>query len=229
MARRFLEATFEWAQRASFIYLLLGIFVLSLPRPEKVSVRRRWDTDKTQMEFQKISESLGRLGFDVTAEDIDDFLWPIARNYGFFIRKAREPYSWLMRRLGFFQSWRMFSQPNIRMTTILLVELDAGDARGFVPIFRPLSSEYNWRWKQFEHERMRKFVDKAVSKPRESRYAALGDWIAQRAAEDFPRAERVRMTALHGPIPPPERYLEGHGIKFRRVEPRVYELERFRP
>jgi hypothetical protein len=228
MGRKILRLSWDWVQRLVFIYLLLGIFLLSLPRPEKVAVRKRWETRKTRREFDRWASMINVFGFDFDHEDVDAVLWPIAKNMGAAVREFRKPYRWMIRDVGFFQSWRMFSVPNIGRSALLLVELDHGDGRGFVPIYRPRSNEFDWRRKFFDHDRIRKYVGRGVKPARGKYYRNLGRWIAEQAAEDFPDAYAVRVTALHGRMVTPEQWKNGRVIKYRRRNPKVYVLNEVR-
>ena len=216
-----------WLSRFAFGYLVTGIVIGSLPLPEKIAVRSRWETDKTRREFAGWARTLSAFGTKVEAEDLDAVLWPVARVSGAAIRELRRPYDFFTRATGFFQSWRMFSSPNTRSVARLVVELDAGDGR-WKKIHVSRSSRYRWRRWQLDHQRLRKLVARAVRHPERDEFPRLARWLARQAANDYPEAAAVRVTAEQAKLTTPEAWRAGSAVILEGVAERRFELEPFR-
>ncbi|MEM1022078.1 MAG: hypothetical protein AAGD10_20495 [Myxococcota bacterium] len=217
-----------WSSRFVFGYLLAAIFVLSLPQPHKITTRSRWDTNKTRREFAAWGKSLSFLGLEASADEMDAFLWPLAQGTGKVVRILRAPFKPFMRVTGFFQSWRMFSTPNTSTVAWVVVELDRGDG-AFEPIYESRSSTYDWRSFQLSHDRMRKFISKAVRGYETADFVRLGRWFAQEAAHDFPEAEAVRVVARYAKLEGPEAWMAGAPLEVEDRKAKVFKLEKFRP
>lgn len=190
----------RWLSLAVFVYVGVGIFSLGLPEPRLLDDRRRWETDRTRREFERLGAPFG-----ASAQDVSDTLWPAAR----FAAKAsgtlRAPYLWLTRYLGFFQGWRMFSIPSI-VSSRLVVEIQQPSGTDgslkWKTIYVSRSSRHVWRRFQFDQDRMRKLVSRATRAPQGAPWHRLTRWIPNQVRTDFPRAVAVRMKAERVRIPP---------------------------
>lgn len=217
-----------WASRFVFGYLLAAIFILSLPQPHKITTRSRWDTDKTRREFAAWGKSLSFLGLEASAEEMDAFLWPLAQTTGKIVTVLRAPFEPFMRTTGFFQSWRMFSTPNTSTVAWVVVELDRQGDGEFEPIYESRSSIHDWRSFQLSHDRMRKFISKAVRGYETPDFVRLSRWFAQEAARDFPEAEAVRVVARYAKLDTLDAWMDGAPLEIEDRKAKVVKLEGFR-
>ena len=77
-----------------------------------------------------------------------------------------------------------------------------------VPVYRTLDPDLDWMEPVLRSRRIRPVVESMVSKPRAVNRWGLARLIVERARRDFPRVQRVEITALSGPRP-------GHDLERR--------------
>lgn len=208
-----------------FLFVGSGIFVLSLPEPSMIGTRSRWQTERTRQEF----EAWGR-PFGWSADEVDALLWPLARQAAAVGRQLRRPYHPLTEYLGFYQSWRMFSTPNL---VTYGIEVDvrraqpgpSADDDGFEPLYRSRSSIHDWRRRQLDNSRMRKLFARAFREGRSFLRTDATQWIARQVKFELPDATQLRLEVVRFEPPSPEAYARGAPVDRRVVESKVVPLE----
>lgn len=214
--------------------LLLYAFVclmFATPTGSRLSNKQVWDSQHNKEEFEAWASGLGALGGNLSGREFQDALWRVTTTYLERRDRLLRPLAWMSRQLGFVQSWKMFSNPQTSPSR-LWIELDSG--RGFTPLFVVGSDEHTWRRDFFAHHRIRKLLGRIGRAGRAPEYKALCNWIAKAAAQDFPRAQAVRVSMYTWSTRPPnEDYKQvvepefgRPGGDFARVK--TFDLRKFR-
>lgn len=190
------------------VALICGALQL-LPGGSRLGNREVWKTKHNQAQFAQWSEALGTLGIDLTPKQFEDELWRFVRSYLGFQRPAARALRPLSAQLGVNQSWRMFSNPQTHPARVH-VDLDRG--AGFAPLYVSRSDEFDWRRKQFDHNRMRKLVGRIVRKGRPRSHREFVNWIAAQTRDEFPDATRVRVRLFRWPTPSPAELAEDAAV-----------------
>jgi len=181
-----------WAHvRAALLALhVFAICAMAFPAPEGGMNRSAWKDPTVQGEFQAWTGRLNGVGLDVTSEQLEAFAWTFAEGWAQGREVVLAPFMPYYRLCGTWQSWRMFVAPH-RFPSRL--QIDVREAGVWRPVFVERSAEYAWRARQFEHDRMRSAIFRFGWKHYRRSYQRFGGWVAERAAEDFPRADSVRL------------------------------------
>jgi hypothetical protein len=162
--------------------------------------RRAWKDPTVQGEFTAWAARLRDYGVDVTAPALEETMWSFAVSYEAFRDRVLAPFRLYFRVTGTWQSWRMFVAPH-RYPSRMEIDIDSG--RGFVPVYVERSAEHDWMRTWFDHDRMRSAVFRYGWPHYRSSRVAFADWVAARAAKDFPNAQQVRVSFVKYRTPSP--------------------------
>jgi hypothetical protein len=213
---------------------LLGLFVLfhvtavtlkALPTPEAGMNREAWQNPTVQTEFRTWEVRLHGWGFHFTHQQFEDFLWSLAGRYLDIRGKVLSPFDPYYRYCGTYQSWQMFVAPDRFPARLYIDVFENGDWR---PVFVERSSEHTWLSSELSDTRFRSVIFRLAWPGFHGQYEAFADWVAKRAAKDFPSASRVRLRFYHSRTPSPEE-VRNHAAEEGGFDPALErELGRFR-
>jgi hypothetical protein len=207
--------------RAALILLhLVGIFVLSLPTPQRLGSRSHWNQAKQQGELKSWAD---RLGLD--KEEFESFLWDTAQIYLQARKRVISPFAKYADYAGTRQGWTMFANPR-RSSARLEISVEVGGAWQLV--FRPHSSEHDWNRWQFDHNRIRKLLGRLATQPHQIAYTELTRWLARKLAKDFPGATRAKIVLIHWKLQEPEAVRRGARAKESVAKYQEFDLEALR-
>ena len=168
--------------------------------------RSAWGQPTVQGEFRAWSGRLAALGIHLTPSELEDRLWTIANDSEAVREDVLTPFQPYYRYCGTWQSWKMFVAPH-RHPAKLHVDIQRDGQ--WQPVYEARSDEHRWRADQLGHIRTRAVLFRYAWAGYGERYRALARWIARRAGEDFPQAERVRIRYYGYRTPTPQEARRG--------------------
>ena len=172
--------------------------------------RANWKNPTVQAEFAAWTGRLQGLGIDIEQPEFEDRLWDFASSFNERRNQAIKPFFTYYRCCGTWQSWRMFVAPHRNPGRL---RIDLLTDRRWSPIYEARSAEYEWRRRQFDNDRLRsaifRFAWSGTDKKYRRYYHEFVDWVAQRAAEDFPEARSVRVRFFRYETLSPEAARDG--------------------
>lgn len=169
---------------------VLAVLAMATPSPSAGLRRSAWKDPTVQAEFAAWNDRFHALGLDWSEEEMEDRLWDFAVGWDKARGAILTPIAPYGRYLGASQAWRMFVAPH-RYPTRLHIELERDGAWESLYIER--SAAHAWRREVFDNDRMRSAIFRFGWSQYKKSWVAFADWVAQRAAEDFPDATRVRV------------------------------------
>ena len=187
--------------RAILVLLhLVAITAVAFPAP--VGMRR---TDLENPDVKAAIEAwrgvAGTFGVEVDPDEFRETLWTAGNGMLDARRSALEPFAPYYRYAGTRQSWSMFGYLN---HTPARLEIHIDHGTGWEPLFIARTTAHTWRAHQFDQERFRGLVNAFSWRQGRSKLRKVADWVAIRAAADFPEAERVRLRMHARPLPDPD-------------------------
>jgi hypothetical protein len=84
-----------------------------------------------------------------------------------------------------------------------VLHIDISEQGQWRPVFIERDPEHRWLARQFGSYRFRAFLFRLGSPGFEGEYQKFAQWVAARAAEDFPRADHVRVRQFRFAIRSP--------------------------
>lgn len=212
--------------RAALIFgHLAAVLVMCLPAPYKMASRQQWRTAQAKTELASWAARLRSAGIDTSAEELEAHLFGLTRSYLRLRSRVNRPFERYHRVAEMRQGWSMFSHPQTHPGW-LHVEVREPNSADYRPVYVQRSRRHTWRRDQFEHNRLRKLIGRISRRPPgHPSYRQLADWIARKAAMDFPRASHVRVRMFRARTYKPGRGTPPPG-KF--TDQRIYSLERLR-
>lgn len=218
------EPATRWERvRAVLIALhVLAVIVLALPSGAEFTNKRNWTNKNMRADLAAWANRFG-----TTPTELEATIKSYAKYYVVAHRWMIRPVLPYKRYLGVRQGWSMFSSPQ-RHPGEYRVEIQRGDSKEWIPIYRSRSEEYNWRAKQFDHDRLRKYVGRFGRGFVRKNYNALGRWVATNAARDFPDAVRVRVRVYRTRTLHPARVAAGERSSGRHENVRYFKAEALR-
>lgn len=203
----------RWIQRWPAVravlvaYHVLAVILVAFPSPPGNLSRGAWDNPTIQNEFRLFAERLRAVGVHKTPKELDADLYALAKKYLSVRDKVTAPFAPYATYAGVRQSWRMFVGPQRYPVRI---EVNIRDKPGgeWRKVYESRAPEDAWLHATFEKYRMRRVVyATAWDNPRQ--FKQLCDWIAARAARDFPQAVEVMIRHLRYRTPTPAEALAG--------------------
>lgn len=191
-----------WPQvRAGLVALhLVAIGLMALPAPVGGLDRRTWRDPTVQAEFAVWRERLGALGVELTPRAFEDALFQGASGLMAAREVALAPFDPYYRTCGTWQSWRMFVAPHTHPGRLVV---EVHDDAGWREVFVERSDEARWLATVFQQDRVRSAIFRYSWPSFKGPYGKFVDWIAGRAAADFPDADRVRVSYRKVATPSP--------------------------
>lgn len=204
---------------------ILAVTLMALPAPGGAMSRSAWKEPTVQAEFAAWRARLASWGWETTPTEFEDGLWEVSVN----LMRGREvvlaPFDPYYRYCGTWQSWRMFVAPHTHPSRLYVDVLREDD---WEPVYVGRSAEHDWMATFFDHDRVRSATFRYAWRKYAGTYTPFTKWIAKRAAEDFPAAEKVRVRYQKGPTPSPEQTLSGELPETTFVLQRIHTLADFR-
>jgi len=191
------------------VLVALHLFVvtfMALPSASGGMNRRAWADPTVQTEFAAWSARLRSYGVDVTPPELEETMWSFATSYEGVRNAVLKPFRPYLRITGTSQSWKMFVAPH-RFPSRMEIDIDRG--AGFETVFVERSGTYDWMRTWFDHDRMRSVVFRYGWPHYGAARKEFANWVAERAAQDFPGATRVRVSFLSYRTPSPDEVRAG--------------------
>ena len=201
---------------------LVAITLMALPAPEGGMNRASWQDPTVQGELAAWTGRLNRLGVDVTPAQVEEALWQAAVDYMRLRGRVLAPFQLYYAYCGTGQSWRMFVAPH-RYPTRLHIDLE--EHGRWRPLYAERDPRHDWLGRWLDHHRMRSAVFRFGWQEFGGDYRQFVDWVARRAALDFPAASRVRVYFVKYRTPSPEEVRAGRRPEGEVVHEEVRRLE----
>lgn len=180
--------------------------LMALPLPKSVK-RSNFDLPVAREELAAIRGHLGRLGVELTHEELADAFvaWgrPLAEARGWLTEPLKHPF----RILGMGQSWGLFTYPDTWPHRLVVEARPKGGV--YERLYAGLDPEHDWRRDVFVYRRVRGVYDGNTNKPGAS-WNNFARWTADRVFEEFRGYDEVRVfferfhTVPPGGEPDPE-------------------------
>lgn len=202
----------RWAARwpqiraALLLYHVVGVVLLSIPSPEGAMQRSSWDDPTVQHEFEAWSRRLRAIGVHHDRRSLDQSLWSLSNRYLTVRRVITSPYDAYGTFAGSRQSWRMFTAPQ-RFPVRL--EVSIRERGAYHTVYLSRSNEHVWRRDLFDHYRLRRAVFMMGWDRERRHFTTFADWVASRAAADYPDATDVLVRTVRYRTPEPSEALAG--------------------
>jgi hypothetical protein len=209
---------------------VVAMLALAFPSGDSLSNRAAWRSENAQADFADWAAALEAFGVELTGEELERELWDFVRTYGDARHTATTPFRPYARALGLYQRWQMFASPQRHPGELHVDILErgaAGDER-WRPIFRSRSSEYTWRRRQLDNNRLRKYVGRFARGFVRAHYEGLADWLASAAAREFKGALRIRVRVYRYRSRSPARVRAGLRPRGRYEHARYFDAETLR-
>lgn len=180
---------------------LVAVGLLAIPDARGVAVSRSaWTSPSVQAELEAWAQRLRGVGYTGDAARLQTEVLGAAESWNALVQTLQVPVRPYADAVGMRQSWRMFVAPH-RYPALLHVDLmEEGQWR---PLYVARSDEHDWRAAQLDHVRTRGVIFRYAWPGFGGHYRSLARWIARRAGEDFPDAERVRIRYYDYRTPSP--------------------------
>jgi hypothetical protein len=204
---------------------LLAVTLMALPAPEGGMNRASWKDPTVQGELAAWTERLNRLGLDLKADQLEETLWRTAVDYMRLRARVLSPFRLYYEWCGTGQSWRMFVAPH-RYPTRLHIDLEEyGQWR---PLYVERDADHNWLGAWLDHHRFRSVIFRLGWQEFAGDYRQFVNWVARRAARDFPEASRVRVYFIRYRTPTPEEVRKGQRPDEQIDHEAIRRLEEYR-
>lgn len=189
--------------RALLITLhIVAVVLMAAPVPQGGMSRSAWQTPMVQDE---IAAWAARLSMPPEALEVS--LWQTAEEVTDAYQATIKPLRPYYRHCGTTQSWRLFVIPQ-RYPAQLHIDLRYPD-EDFQPLYIARSDEAVWMRSVLDTERMRSLLFRLSWSHYKARYRMFADWIATKAAAEFPEAHAVRLRWLRRQTPSPAQVRDG--------------------
>ena len=215
-----------WPQiRAALLLLhLVAVGLSAVPAPEGGLSRSAWKDPTVQGELKAWAENLRALGLSVSADEFEDGLWGFATAYMKGRKQVLAPFKPYYRYCGTTQAWRMFVAPH-RYPARLFVEVsEREEGDDWRLVYEQDTPGADWMKDTFEDDRFRSIIFRYSWKAYRRSYKQMGDWVADRAAEDLPGVRRVRLRWYKYRTPSPQEVLRSRIPEGEFVYPLVIEV-----
>jgi len=209
--------------RAAFVlFHVVAITLMAIPAPGGGMQKSAWSDPTVQNEFATWTEVLNNVGVDVTQDELEDALWTLAQGYMKQRSNVLEPLRPYYRYTGSQQSWRMFVAPHIWPARL---KIDLQTDGVYETIYLARDPERSWRERQLGHDRMRSAIFRFAWKSYRGSYNGFTRWVADRAAEDFPKASHVRIQFIKQQTGSAQRLRDGKAYPEKTIQVVTHGLE----
>jgi hypothetical protein len=198
-----------WAHlRTAFVVVhLVAVSLCAFPSIGSAGlVRGAWKQPTVQGEFRAWAARLQAVGLPITAEALEEHGWTFANAFESTRRVVLWPFEPYYRYCGTWQSWKMFVAPH-RFPTRVEIAIDHG--AGFEVVYLARDPELRWHAEWFDHDRFRSVLFRMGWPQYKALRRNFLDFVAERAAAEFPDATRVRVAFLRSETPTPAETVAG--------------------
>jgi hypothetical protein len=177
--------------RAAFVlFHLMSACILSIPASGAMRDISAWRAPHAQRELGIWAERARELGWDVSQPEFEAWLWDLSHSYLEVRDRIAAPFGLYAQYTGALQGWSMFANPQTEPAWLTI------DVRGADPewrtVYRERSESEAWMRRQLDHNRVRKLEGRFGRGAYDDFYRGLVEWLARRAAADFPEATHLR-------------------------------------
>lgn len=194
----------RWARHGAVVLVglhVVAITVAALPSPGGGLRRADWAQPTVQGEFAAWAGRLQALGVEITVDGLQDRAFGVAKSYAKAHRAAKRPFKNYYRHFGTWQTWRMFVAPH-RFPSRLQIVVHSGSGEHLV--YEARHPTARWLGTELDHDRFRSALFRyGWGRKYPSHWRTFGDWVARRAARDFPDAHRIELRFHNYRTPSP--------------------------
>ncbi len=193
---------------------VLAVLVLCIPAPPGGRERSSLEGPAMQQIIGEWRTGAAGVGLDLSQESATDAVFAASQAVRGLRQALQGPPRRYARLTGAAQGWGMFAFLK-RRPARLVVSLQRTPGGPFEPLYRARDPALAWRAHQLDAERMRALINPHSSRSGKKGYLLLVDWLACRAAEDFPGAVAVRVEMEGLQLSPPAATLAAGGVPRR--------------
>jgi hypothetical protein len=217
-----------WPHARAFLVLfhLTAVCILSIPASGAMRDISAWRAPHAQRELAVWAERARSLGWDVSQTEFEAWLWDLAHGYLEVRDQIAAPFGLYAQYSGAIQGWSMFANPQTEPAW-LTIDVQGADG-AYRTVYRERSSTEAWMRRQLDHNRVRKLQGRFGRGAYDDFYRGLVDWLAQRAASEFPDATHLRARVERRRTPEPWGDAEDGYQSSRFERELVVDLETFR-
>ncbi|RLB53950.1 MAG: hypothetical protein DRJ42_10480 [Deltaproteobacteria bacterium] len=187
--------------RAAFVlFHFAAVLLLSVPASSAMRDISAWRAPHAQRDLAAWAARANALGIDVTQPEFERALWDFAGSYLETRAIVIRPFALYAHYSGALQGWSMFASPQ---TEPVWLTIDVTDGEAYRTVYRERSAEHAWMRRELDHNRVRKLEGRLGRGAYDDHYRGLVEWLAVRAARDFPDAVRLRARVERRRTPEP--------------------------
>ncbi len=205
---------------------LLAVGLLALPDARGIEESRAsWANPTVQAELRAWSSRLSAVGWQTDPTTLRNDVLAVATSWNATVTTLRTPVQPYEDLLGVRQRWRMFVVPHRYPAKLHVDILEDGRWR---TVYAARSPDHRWRGAQLDDVRVRAMLFRYGWERYRREYRAFARWLARRAGEDFPSAERVRIRWWGYRTPSPREVADGDAVPGEFRQTADVALARFR-
>ena len=183
---------------AFLIFHIVAITVRALPAPDGAMDRSTWNDPTVQQEMTAWTSRIDHLGFKLSSAQLQDLLYAIAGKM-LSVRDALvSPFGRYYDYCGTFQSWQMFVAPHRFPAR---VRVDVEEQGHWRTVFRERDPNATWLASELGDTRFRSIFFRVSWPNFGGMLNRVADFVARRAAVDFPEATRVQVVLSRSETP----------------------------
>ena len=203
---------------------LLAVCLKAIPAPEGAMNKGDWKNPTVQAEFKSWAGNFNAMGIQVTQTELENHLWILAKGYMKVRRGVLKPFQPYYKYAGADQNWRLFVAPHMYPSKL---HIDMYIDEKWIPVYQPFS-EYRWNERLIETSRFRPAIFRYSWKRYRKHYRKMGEFMAKKAAVDFPQATNMRTRWWSYRSPSPEQILTDTKPQGKWSATQHYTLEEYR-
>ncbi|MBW2464595.1 MAG: hypothetical protein JRH11_23310 [Deltaproteobacteria bacterium] len=187
--------------RAAFVlFHFAAVLLLSVPASSAMRDISAWRAPHAQRDLAAWTVRANAVGIDMTQPEFERALWDFAGAYLEARALVIRPFERYAHYSGAIQGWSMFASPQ---TEPVWLTIDVLEGEQYRTVYRERSSEHAWMRRVLDHNRVRKLEGRLGRGAYDDHYRGLIEWLAVRAARDFPGAARLRARVERRRTPAP--------------------------
>lgn len=217
------EAGRPWRSILTIGFVTFHVFAItvgSMPAVRGFLGEKTWREPTVQHELRQWADALAQVGVSTTPTSLAQLGQTLGGLYSDVRDTLVGPFVPYYRYVGTGQAWNLFTSAH-RLPCVLEIDLEHDEMPGSnFPLYRSRSAEHRWLATELDDVRLRKAVYlMGWSRWRKS-YESFVQFLARRAAVEFPAASALRVRLLRYETPAPSAVVQGLAIE------KTVELER---